>query len=285
MVVNQPYWSPKFKRERTNDGARSYWFHAEPTELRSAEHPFAVEGDVLYANNPNGIYEGIFTQLPEEVDNPSVQRQIYEAWLSNCAPCFTKPPTIEQCLANTQTVWDSNAPVVVLDPEEENEDWAIIWLPTIIKVDTPVFQIHWAPTAKKTPTTRIPEDGDQQSVGRIEIDLQSPERTYTINARPNEVSAQPNGAGAVNQLQQTAFLQELKDIQLPLCDSPPLRLDGDTDIQREKLRRRIRDARIRAKLARYRAERLSQHYEDRYGVYPEEDEEEAQTEFERSDSD
>jgi hypothetical protein len=281
MATPPSYWSTKFKRERSSDGTRCYWFHAEPLLLNSPDHPFALWGDVIYANHPNGNFEDRFTQLPEEVENPTIHRQIYESWLSHCGACFTKPPTIEQCLANTQNVLDPNGPVVVLEPEEEDEDWALIWLPTKIKVDSPVFQIHWAPTAKKLFTTRIPEDDGQQSVGRIDIDLQSPERTYTINARPNESAM----ATSANQLHQTAFLQELKDIQLPLSDSPPLRLDGDTDLHREKMRRRIRDARIRAKLARYRAERIAQMYEERYGVYPEEDEEEAQTEFEGSDSD
>jgi hypothetical protein len=279
-MTEQQYWSRQFKRERTNNGARMYWFMAEPSQVRSAEHPFAVEGHTLFADNPNGIFEGIFTQMPEEVENPSVQRQVYEQWLSNCGTCFTKPPTIETCLANTQTIIDNNAPVVVLEPEEENSDWSIVWLPTKIKVDSPVFQIYWAPTAKKPPTTRISDIEDCQSTGPIDIDVQAPERTYTINTRPN-VLLVPNGPPQ----QQVAFLQELKDIQLPLSDSPPLRLEGDNDAHREKLRRRIRDARIRAKLARYRADRLAQSFEDRYGHYPEEDEEEAQTEFEGSDSD
>jgi len=62
-------------------------------------------------------------------------------------------------------------------------------------------------------------------------------------------------------------------------------LDIDIDAQRDKLRRRIREARIRAKLALYRAERLAHKYEERYGIYPEHDEEEAQTEAEQSDMD
>ena len=45
------------------------------------------------------------------------------------------------------------------------------------------------------------------------------------------------------------------------------------------MRKRIREARIRAKLARYRAERLAQQFERKYGVWPEEDQEEAQTEI------
>jgi hypothetical protein len=276
------YWSPDYASQRTPDGHRMYWFSAEGTTLDSPDHSFAVEGSILYADNPNEIPEGIFTEIPEEVENPAVQRQVFEQWLKDCSHRFVKPPTIEQCLAHTQTIWDSNAPVAVLEPNEEQLDWTIIWLPTKIKVDSPVYQVYWAPTTKKKPTARIPEDEveDQESTGQIDIELQGPERIYTLHTRPTDSLSSNNSSQ-----QQTTFLQELKDIQLPLSDSPPLRLEGDFDVHREKLRRRVREARIRAKLARYRAERLAQHYEERYGVYPEEDEEEAQTEFEGSESD
>ena len=77
----------------------------------------------------------------------------------------------------------------------------------------------------------------------------------------------------------------MNELPLSMSSNPPLRLDGDLsiDIQREKYRKRVRDARLRAKLARYRAERLEHRFFERFGVWPEEDADEAQTEAENSD--
>jgi len=69
-----------------------------------------------------------------------------------------------------------------------------------------------------------------------------------------------------------------------LSDISPFRLDVNFEKQREKYRKRIRDARIKAKLARYRAERLCAIYEDKFGYWPSEDEDEAQTEVESDNS-
>jgi hypothetical protein len=81
---------------------------------------------------------------------------------------------------------------------------------------------------------------------------------------------------------QNEWLQEISDLSIPYSELPTLRLDPNFEQQKEKYRRRVRDARIRSKLAKYRAERLAQRYEERFGVYPEEDEEEAQTEAEKT---
>jgi len=99
-------------------------------------------------------------------------------------------------------------------------------------------------------------------------EVQGPDRTYTVitGARPEQWT-------------------EVNELPLSMSSNPPLRLDGDLsiDIQREKYRKRVRDARLRAKLARYRAERLEHRFFERFGVWPEEDADEAQTEAENSD--
>ena len=78
----------------------------------------------------------------------------------------------------------------------------------------------------------------------------------------------------------------VQDISLmPLSDRPALRLEAELDSAKERFRRRIRDARLRAKLAKYRAERMAQQFQEKYGVYPIEDSEEAQTEYGSSSED
>ena len=123
----------------------------------------------------------------------------------------------------------------------------------------PVFQIYWAPCYKKVCTSRITLE---------EPELQQPEKTYTVLSQPLRLN------------DETEWIQEMADLHVPFADSTTLRLDPDVEVQKERFRRKVRDARIRAKLARYRAERMAVRYEEKYGAYPEEDLEEAQTEAE-----
>lgn len=247
-----------------------YWFYSDYTQTdhNNEKPPLGIDGETI--DSEERTDESFFNKIPEESNNPSVLKNIFTQWIADCSGAFVKPPTIEQCLNNVQNIWDSNAPIASLDPSEEEESWTLQWVPTKLKVDNPIFQIYWAPSYK-IKATRIPEfKGGEEASDRIELQIPEvlPNRdTRVITARPTE------------------WLQEIHDGSIPFSDTPALRLDLDIDAQRDKLRRRVREARIRAKLAIYRAERLAHKYEDRYGVYPEEDVEEAQTEAEQSDLD
>jgi hypothetical protein len=277
-----PFFSSTFKRHQTPDGSMLYVFSNSYTQNDAThnEHiELAVQGAILYSETDqlHGKMqeEHYFTKLPEETHNPVVCKKVYETWLRDCSCAFVKPPTLEECLANTISIWDSNAPVASLNPSEEDSDWILQWIPTRIHVVAPKFQIYWAPCYKSA-YTRIPElhstksfVKDEMAKSQEQIELQNPEKTYTITR--------------LNEGKDHDWPQELNDTILPYSDLPPLRFDTNSDAQqREKYRRRVRDARIRAKLARYRAERMAMRYEERYGIYPEEDEEEAQTEAEQT---
>jgi hypothetical protein len=264
-----PVFSSKFRRQKTPDGRIQYWF--ETCYSHAAEgHPLAVEGE----NVSSEIVEETFI-IPEEVYNPQVSRRVFETWITDCSGAFVKSPTIEQCLANVTSLWDSNAPIAKVDASDQDDSWIYLWTPTKIKVDMPHFQIYWAPSYKSK-LTRIPEmnEPDTPSPDYTDIMLDSPERIYSVAADGTRV------------IMARAPLQEISDSAIPLSDSPALRLSmdlsGAEQAQRERFRRRVREARIRAKLARYRAERLAERFEERFGEYPEEDEEEAQTEAEGS---
>lgn len=264
-----PYFSNKFKRQKTPDGKMSYWFYSEYSQLQNESNynekpPLAVDGETIESEEQ--MDDSYFNKLPEETRNPNVLKNVFTQWIADCSGAFVKPPTIEQCLNNFENIWDSNAPIASLNPSEEEDTWTLQWVPTKVKVEIPVFQIYWAPSYK-IKATRIPEFKEGLEDGE-QIELQTPNGdTRLITAKPTE------------------WLQEIQDGSIPFSDTPALRLDIGIDAQRDKLRRRVREARIRAKLALYRAERLAHKYEDRYGVYPEEDDEEAQTEAEQSDLD
>jgi len=282
MTTAKPFFSSKFKRQLAEDGTSIYSFQScyrQDDITHNEVPPLAVDGLELYSTTSDlessrSRTPTIFTELPEETHNPAVYKKVYEAWIRDCSGAFLKSPTLEQCLGNSQSLWDSNAPVATLTTLEQDSDWVLQWIPTKILVAMPRFQIYWAP-CYKIPCARIPEMIDQalldqpHSSSNPLIELQSPEKTYTITRRTGLAT-------------QGDYLQEISDVAMPYSDLPPLRLDPNFEQQKERYRRRVREARIRAKLARYRAERLAQRYEDRYGIYPEEDEEECQTEAEQT---
>jgi hypothetical protein len=287
-----PYFSSTFKRQMGADNKLEYWFSTTYTQSDSnynEKHPFSVDGEVIYAETSQvqaKSDEQLFANLPEETKNPALWKSIFERWITDCGGAFTKPPTLTQCLANCEICWDSNAPVASMNALEEESDWILQWIPTKIKVHQSRFFIYWAP-CYKTLCTRIPElttaadrDGDAKDKIALgddaDIVLQNPEQSYQYdpeNTRRIDLAKKDHVVG----------LEELTDLSLPLMNSPTLRLTADYDTQKEKYRRRVRDARIRAKLAHYRAERLADRFEARFGYYPEEDEDEAQTEGEQTD--
>jgi len=270
--VKKPFFSKAFKRELSSNGTPVYSFSSCYTQDDTTHNELpriSVEGSIYYAESEQLNNDTtLFTKLPEEIQNPEIHKKVYEVWLQDCSGVFIKPPTILQCLANTTCTWDSNAPVASINPTEEETDWVLQWIPTKVKVCMPTFEIFWAP-CYKTELTRIPELKEQPIEQQSDkIELQNPEKIYTITR--------------LNELKTEDSMQELTELSLPYTDLPTLRFDPKLELQQTKDRRRIRDARIRVKLARYRAERMAQRYEEKYGIYPEEDEEEGQTEAEQS---
>lgn len=276
------FFSPKYKIVKDTQGKPIYWFSTLYAPSEENEKPsLSVDGEIIRLDEGCSYLneKELFQKVPEEAYNPVVSKAVLEQWISDCSGAFVKPPTIERCLANLDIFCDSNAPVATMTAEEESDVWVLQWIPTRIKVDAHRFQIYWAPSYK-TKAARIPEllEVDTQDHGN-DIDLQHPEKIYSVT--PSSPSTRLiTASGGANWTP-----QEVEEDSIPLMEEPALRFDTFLDSQREKYRRRVREARIRAKLARYRAERLAMRYEERFGEYPEEDDEEAQTEAERSDED
>jgi len=253
-----PYFKSQFKRQNNSNGKYMYWFdtlYTQTDDNRNEVHPLAIDGLVI---DPQvTVSKEELLKAPEEIMNPNIWKKVYTQWIEDCSGAFVKCPTIEQCLAKTESLVDPDASGPSVNPEEEEELWTLQWFPTKLKVDMPVFQIYWAPCYKVLCKSRIPLDET--------VELQQPEKTYVVS--PPRVN-------------DSEWIQEMADLHVPFADSTTLRLDPDLEVQKERFRKKVRDARIRAKLARYRAERFAIRYEERYGVYPEEDNEEAQTEAE-----
>jgi hypothetical protein len=276
--MDTPFFSSKFKRQLGPENKMEYWFstiYTQDEQTYNEKPPFSVEGEVIYSESsqmPSKSDEELFSKLPEEINNPSIWKSVFERWITDCSGAFTKSPTISQCLANCEMSWDCNAPVASMNTSEEDSDWILQWIPTKIKVCSSRFSIYWAP-CYKTLSTRIPDLmalSEEESESKIrmdtetEISLHPPENTRRIDVTNSD---------------HVVSLEELADIPMSVMNTPALRLEpAFDDVQREKYRRRVRDARIRAKLAQYRAERLADRFEERFGYYPEEDDDEARTE-------
>jgi hypothetical protein len=284
-----PYFNVKFESQLNSERKIDYSFNTlykQTEQNRNEKLELFVDGYSINMNETLSNEEElkIFKEIPEECFNPSVSRRILETWLQECGSSFTKCPTLEHCLSNLENHFDESALVAPINAGEEDESWILQWIPTRIIVRRPKFQIWWAPCYKIL-NTRIPElEEFEEKIPTSdyhEIQLNLPDKNPIIlddNSRLIRTSQKSNA-------QEVDWLQEINDSSLPYSDSPDLRLNLEVDTQREKFRRRVRDARIRAKLAKYRAERLAHRYEVKFGDYPEEDEEEGQTEVEESEED
>ena len=262
MHIMQPYFKPDFKRVSTQSGKNMYIFDTLYTQDESNQN----EKHSLFVNGINvepdiSLDKETYFKRPDDLDNPSIIKNVYLQWINDCSGAFVKCPTIEQCLSKSESIVDSNASIATIYPEEEDNSWTLQWNPIRVKVDMPVFQIYWAPSYKVPFKSRIAFDEPEHEALDKTIELQT-----NIKSR-------------------TDWLQEMADLHVPFVDSSTLRLESEMEAQKDKFRRKVRDARIRAKLSKYRAERMAVRYEEKYGVYPEEDLEEAQTEVDSNSDD
>lgn len=288
-MASSPFFSKQFKRESTAEGKYTYWFataYKQPEDRKYDPPPLSVAGVTVGEGIENLADIPNLLTLPDACTNKEMLQQVLQVWLDNCSSAFMSPPSLERLLQMAESKVDPEEQIYFTTEEEQaTVDWLIQWIPTRICLDKPKVTVYWGPCYKSELTRMIPTDSDGASVrGQMEEEdefaLQGAEQPYTTHSSTTRLITTQASARQT----QSEWAQELSDLAIPLSDAPALRLDIDFTVQREKARRRIREARIRAKLAKYRAERLAQRFEEKYGTWPEEDAEEAQTEVEGSES-
>jgi len=196
----------------------------------------------------NRVSDELLWTIPQDCVKPALVSHIVTSWYNDCKHVFVKPLNIDNLISIAEHIVDKSYPVLALSPEEETQEWILLWTVTRIEIAKSLLNIYWAPTHKRICESRIIED--------FEIE-EGPEDYKIIDA----------------------------NIEFPLADGPALRLEAELDQGQERFRRRIRDARLRAKLSKYRSEKLALQFQKKYGYYPVEDEEEAQTEYESNTDD
>jgi hypothetical protein len=287
--MTSAFFSKQFKREPTADGRYAYWFetaYSPPEDRKYEPPPLSVEGVLVGEGVENLADVPDLLKVPDACSNKEMLQQVLQVWLDNCSSAFMSPPSLDRFLQMAESKADPEERVLFTTEEEQaNVDWLIQWIPTRICLDRPKITVYWGPCYKSEITRMIPTESDGVSVKEVveedEFALQGAEQPYTTQSSTTRLITTQ---GSVRQAQ-SEWAQELSDVAIPLSDAPALRLDIDFTVQREKARKRVREARIRAKLAKYRAERLAQRFEEKYGSWPEEDAEEAQTEVEGSEED
>jgi hypothetical protein len=279
-------FSSTYKRKVGSDQTMEYWFsnlYTQDEITRNEKPPLGINGEIIYSEDSDiqrASDEQCFGTLPEEVQNPECWKQVLTQWIQDCSGAFQKPPTIERCLANCSMQWDNHAPIATISQSEEESDWILQWIPTSVRVYQSKFTVFWAPCYKIL-YTRIPEtivlSDETESVcapkDSYDIEVQQPERVYTFVPKNTRHDSSESGFN----------LEECTDIPTSYMDVPALRLETEQDEHLSKYRRKVREARLRAKLAHYRAERIAQRFEQRFGYYPEEEGEEVLTEAEQTD--
>lgn len=284
------FFEETYEKEKLSSGQWEYRFRHKRIQNHSIQNehdrqtvpPLCVKGEFL----PSELEEGeipeedetkIFMTLPNDCFHDETITRIYTIFMEECGKWFQKRPTIEAFRNGLQQEVDQDATIASLGPNEEDYDWELGWVPTVVRVSGGRFIVGWAPCYKFRHTKRSRLIPDFEGEDGMIPELQGVE-SVTGPQEGNTRLIHTNPSTTVR----TDWLQEIPTSMLPYSDIPALRLDEEFLAQREKYRRRVREARIRAKLARYRAERLAHRFEERFGVYPDEDEEEAQTEAEQT---
>ncbi len=240
----------KFQRE----GVNYFSFRLESRALK----PIVFKTQFQYNGSNYPTIVPYNTQIKQEKKDELLL--FVKDWIEQCKSSFVKPPVLEECLENSFHE-EGGIDTECFSLERDDYLYEFSWeLREICIGSNKKVIFRWDLLSSETRPTAIELDDSTQP------ELHEPEKVFTI----------PNPASYPTQI------PELTDI--PLSDLSPFRLDSNHEKQREKYRKRIRDARIKAKLARYRAERLCAIYEERFGYWPSEDEDEAQTEVESDDS-
>jgi hypothetical protein len=135
----------------------------------------------------------------------------------------------------------------------ENGWYSVSWVPERFEVRSKEFIFYWKVEQYEKAAPIIPESFLTATTPRARSPVGEPE-TKTIQIQNTVESTLPEGLIPVQ--------------DLPLSDLPPLPFYVDDETQRDKReddKRKIREARLRVALAKLKAERMAEHYYQRYG--------------------
>lgn len=195
---------------------------------------------ILSVNNT--VPQTLFLEsTTKELDIPAVPPtyivEIVRDFLETTKKYFTNPLTSEKVLRHLrQTTRSTGLPT-------EPNWYTIQWAPSLFLVKPGEFELVWGIRSVEQATPLIPADFTASQTPRAQSP-EVPEQTRKIQIHDSLI---PVG-------------------DLPLSDLPPLSFTTEAiDPSRELNKRRVREARLKAALAKLKAQRMEHRYYERYG--------------------
>jgi hypothetical protein len=169
-----------------------------------------------------------------------VSEAFVREFLEKTKKYFTTPLTVEKVLRHLRHTVDTT------DAPKEAGWYSLVWQPSVFVIKSGDFALTWQPTNLKATEPIIPAEFTSTTPR-----AQSP---------------------ALRQIQIHDSLIPVGD--LPLSDLPPLSFGTEElDPEKEEIKRRIREARLKLQLAKLKTQRMEQKYYERYGQNPQESDE------------
>jgi hypothetical protein len=176
----------------------------------------------------------------------SVSEAFVREFLEKTKKYFTTPLTVEKVLRHLRHTVDTT------DAPKEAGWYSLVWQPSVFVIKSGDFALTWQPTNLKATEPVIPAEFT----------------STTPRAQSPAIPEQP----ALRQIQIHDSLIPVGD--LPLSDLPPLSFGTEElDPEKEEIKRRIREARLKLQLAKLKTQRMEQKYYERYGQSAQESDE------------
>ena len=187
---------------------------------------------VSYYEAPNGVFE-----FPA---SPAVFESVVRDFLEKTKKYFTTPLTADKVLRHLRHT-------VISGEQPSQSGWfRVVWRPSVFIVKSGDFTLQWEITETTEAQPLIPAEFTEA-------------KSRSQSPAPPEVARQD-----LRQIQIHDSLIPVGD--LPLSDLPPLSFDvEEQDSEKEEIKRRIREARLKLQLAKLKAQRMEQKYYERYG--------------------
>lgn len=233
MEISAPVW---------NVTQAAYSFTLLHNTQTCSSAPFA------YEKEGNGFLP---EPLPDALELFS--RSFLDLLLEKTKKWFSAPLRKESVLKRLRHEFDRASQ----EKPNENGWYTATWIPDRFEVHSKEFFLYWKLKQYETAAPIIPESFLTATTPRAQSPVAEAE-TKTIHIQNTVEGNLPEGLIPVQ--------------DLPLSDLPPLPFFVEDETQKEKReedKRKIREARLRVALAKLKAERMAEHYYQRYGEKPE----------------
>ena len=182
-----------------------------------------------------------------EESGESYVNELYNDFITNCSKFFPRPLTIERVKSRT-------VHIVKTIHDDEVVDGIIVWhmTPISICVSGTQIQVYW----KITKTCAIIDFEDDIPATTTAAAIKAPDVQLPITMNTLSLNEKPKDE-----------LVALDDIPSTACEEPTfvLKSHASSTASNDKVTKKLREARLQVKLAKFRAARAYEKYVNKYG--------------------